>query len=224
MQSMCDTGESMRFSNRVDAGQQLAKKLSKYSNNPDVIVLGLPRGGVVLSAEVARFLDAPMDIIVARKIGAPSNPELAVGALTAGGTIYLNKQLMQHLGMTVHDLTEIIEKEKQEAVRRMNVYRGNRPPLALKGKIAIIVDDGIATGATMVVAVQKAKLLGAKKVVVAVPVAPHDALQALNQQGVDELICLQSPPDFFGVGQFYESFAQVSDDEVVGVMEHVRSE
>lgn len=223
MLGICGKGYIMRFVNRVDAGQQLARKLVDYTGNPDVIVLGLPRGGVVLAAEVAQFLDAPMDIIVARKIGAPSNPELAVGALTAGGAIYLNKPIMQHLGITVHDLTEIIETEKQEAMRRLKLYRGDRPSLELKDKIALIVDDGIATGATMIVAIQKAQLLGAKKIVVAVPVAPPETLAEIKQQGVDEVVCLYTPANFFGIGQFYDSFAQVTDDEVIVLMHSVRN-
>lgn len=207
----------MRFINRIDAGQKLAKKLTHFKGKQDILVLGLPRGGVVLSAEVSKFLQIPMDILVARKIGAPSNPELAIGALTEGGTVYLNESLLQKLGLTVHDLTDIIEAEKKEALRRVALYRGNRPVLELKDKTVIIVDDGIATGSTMLVAVQKARALGAKKIVVAVPVSAADSLKRIEKE-VDEVVCLRAPEDFFGVAQFYESFPQVTDDEVVELM------
>lgn len=207
----------MRFKDRSAAGKQLAQHLMQYKNNPDAIVLGLPRGGVVVAYEVAQALEVPLDIIVARKIGSPSNSELAVGALTAGGTTYFNKPLMETMGLTIHELTPIIEEQKQEALRRQEVYRGSRKSLELNDKIAIIVDDGIATGATMQAAVLSAHSLGAQSVIVAVPVAPADEIARFEKEA-DEVICLHAAASFFGVGQFYDNFEQVTDDEVIALL------
>lgn len=208
----------MNFINRVQAGQLLAKQLLKYKDAPDTLVLGLPRGGVVVSYEVAKALDLPMDINIVRKIGIPSNPELAVGALTASGTIYLNKPLMESMGLTVDMLTPIIETEKKEALRRLHTYRGDLPPLEIKDKTIILVDDGIATGATMRVAIQSVKLHGAKKIIVAVPVGSSQEVSRLKRE-VDEVVCLHEPEEFWGIGHFYENFAPVADEEVVELMQ-----
>src|SRR5581483_10784719 len=147
----------MRFKDRKNAGQQLAQALAAYKDAPNTIVLGLPRGGVIVAKEIAKALNLPLDVIIARKIGAPSNPELAVGALTVGGTYYINKPLVESMGLTVDSLTPIIEAETQEAIRREEKYRTGKKPLEFKDKTIILVDDGIATGATMRVAMIAAK-------------------------------------------------------------------
>jgi putative phosphoribosyl transferase len=211
----------MRFKDRTDAGQQLAKKLLHYKNAPNTIVLGLPRGGVVTAYEISKVLELPLDIIVARKIGAPGNEELAIGALTEGGTTIFNHGLMESLGLTIYDLMPIIEKEKKEADRRFKLYRSGRGPLELKDKTVILVDDGIATGATMRAAIHSARTRGAKKIIVAVPVAPPGAIAKLKKEA-DEVICLYETDQFWGVGQFYDNFGQTSDDEVIEIMNKAR--
>lgn len=207
----------MIFNDRADAGRQLAKHLEHYKNNPDVIVIGLPRGGVVVAAEIARALKAPLDIIVPRKIGAPGHEELAVGALTEDGIVQLNEELMQALGLSEADLTGIIEKEKKEAQRRLNLYQGNRPPLSFKKKTVILVDDGIATGATMQAAIASARAHIARKIIVAIPVGPENMIKQLDKE-VDQVVCLQIPESFWGVSQFYRRFEQTSDEEVIRIM------
>lgn len=208
----------MHYNDRIDAGLHLAHKLTKYKNNEDVIVLGLARGGVVVAAEVARELNVPLDVIVACKIGAPSNSELAIGALTSGGSTYLNESLMKKIGVTVDHLKPIMEQVKEEAVRRVELYRAGRSPLNLENKITILVDDGVSTGATMLVAIQAAKSSGAKKIVIAVPVASDEALK-LIAGATDEIICLMTSNMVVNVGQFYSKFPQVTDDEIVDLME-----
>lgn len=207
----------MKFQDRVDAGKQLAQKLIAYQNAPNTIVLGLPRGGVITACEIARELGLPMDIKVVRKIGAPSNPELAIGALTASGTIYLNISLMESMGLTIDIITPTIEVEKKEALRRLKLYRGNRAPLEIKDKTVIIVDDGVATGATMYAAIKSVKLHGAKEIIIATPVASPEIVKELAQQ-VNTFICLYQPTDFWGISQFYGKFDQVSDDQVIDIM------
>ncbi len=211
----------MRFKDRVDGGKQLAVLLTKYKNNTDAIIIGLPRGGVVIAFEVSKELNLPLDIIVPRKIGAPTNPELAVGALTQEGAIVWNEALRKSLGLSPDDLKDIIAAEKKEAARRLRVYRGNRQPLNLKNKIVILVDDGIATGATMRAAISSARIQGAKFIVVAVPVSPMQVLEKIKQQA-DEVICAVTPDIFLGVGAFYDSFSQTEDAEVITLLEGAR--
>lgn len=208
----------MRFIDRFDAGKRLAEKLTVYRANSHAIVIALPRGGVVTGAAIAHALSLPLDVLVVRKIGAPQNPELALGALTASGTVYFNKQLMADMGVAIDDLTEIINAEKAEAERRERVYRAGKKSLVLKDKIVLLVDDGLATGATMTAALIALKNLGAQKIVVALPVAAPDSLEQLQQYKIDEIVCLHAPDNFYGVGQFYESFAQVSDEEVLALL------
>lgn len=206
-----------RFQDRADGGKQLAKHLLHYKNCQNALVIGLPRGGVVTAYEVAHELGLPLDLIVPRKIGAPLNPELAVGALTQEGDIIWNNSLMKSLGLHVSDLSSIIAAEKEEARRRLSLYRGNRPPLNIKDKIAILIDDGIATGATMRAAISSARKQKVKKIVVAVPVCPPDTLNEIKKE-VDEVICLFSPERFFGIGAFYINFAQTTDEQVIDLM------
>ncbi len=207
----------IRFKDRKDAGMLLAKKLLSYKNKPNAVVIGLPRGGVVTAFEIAQELKLPLDIIVPRKIGAPFSPELAVGALTEDGQVDLNEQLIHNLNINKKDLENIIEEEKQEAQRRLKIYRGNRSPRNLQNKIVLLVDDGIATGATMKAAIKSAQKDGAQKIIVATPVAPPETVKLLEKL-VDEVICLQQPEDFGAIGIFYENFKQTTDEEVVALL------
>lgn len=208
----------MKFQDRADAGKQLAQKLMKYKNAPDALVIGLARGGVPVAQQIAQLLELPLDVKVVRKIGAPSNAQLAVGALTASGTIYLNKPLMEHLGLTIEGLTPAIETEKKEAVEKLHEYRGDRKALEVKDKIVILVDDGINLGTTMHAAIQSLKIHNAQKIIVAVPVASQEQLINIRRE-VDELICLEQPIQFIGISLAYDNFAPVSDDDVAHIMQ-----
>jgi len=207
----------MRFASRIEAGKKLAEALKKYAGNPNVVVIGLPRGGVPVAYEVADALALPLDIIIIRKIGAPYNPELAVGALAENGTVFFNQQIMQMLGLSTENLQPIIKQEMAEAERRKQKYLGDRTRVALKDKIVILVDDGIATGATIRSAIQLLRAEGVQKIIVAVPVAPRDMLATLQQEA-EEVICLYAPDIFPGVGAFYDSFAQTTDEEVIDLL------
>lgn len=207
-----------RFKDRVDAGKQLVSHLERYKNNLDAIVIGLPRGGVPVAFEVAKALGVPLDIVVSRKIGAPGRPELAVGAITEDGSVMLNRELMTMVGVNEEQLRVTIEAEKREAQRRLTLYRGDQPPLDLKDKITILVDDGIATGSTMLAAIVSARAHGAKKVIVAIPVAPADGVQKISKEA-DEVVCLSTPDFFPGVGYFYDTFGQTEDEEVIALMQ-----
>lgn len=205
------------FKDRVEAGILLAQRLLEYKDKPDAIVIGLPRGGVVAAYEVAKILGLPLDIVVPRKIGAPQNQELAVAAIAEDGSLIINDELMNYLGLQLDDLQHLIETEKQESARRMKLYRAGRAPLELAGKTVILVDDGIATGATMRAALMSARSRGATSIIVAVPIAPAEVLDDIRTE-VDDLICLETPEQFFGVGGFYQHFPQVEDQEVIGLM------
>jgi putative phosphoribosyl transferase len=207
----------MLFKDRVDAGRQLAERLLKYRDDPFVVVIGLPRGGVVVAAEVARELRAPLDIVVPRKIGAPGNPELALGALTEEGDAVFHEWLVDSLGVSEEYLSMTLLKEKREAQRRLEIYRGKKPPLHLQNKTALLVDDGIATGATMRAAILSCRGKGAVKIVVSAPVIARDTLEMLEGEG-DEVICVDVPEYFVSVGQFYETFEQTPDEEVVALL------
>ncbi len=204
------------FKDRYDAGIQLAEKLEKYRGK-DAVVLALVRGGVVVGYEVARGLGLPLDIVTVRKIGAPGNPEYAVGAIDERGTRLMNEEVAGTIDRTW--LAEESKRQKAEAMRRAKLYRGGRPALLLAGKIAILVDDGIATGLTMRLAAQVVAKEKPEKLVIAVPVAPAESLEAL-QETADEVITLEAPADFLGaVGAHYDLFEQVKDAEVVRLME-----
>lgn len=202
------------FKDRVEAGHKLAQKLFHYKNKKNVLVLGLVRGGVIVAAQVAQELNLPLDIIVVRKIGAPQFPELAVGALTQGGNPWFNESLILQLGITKDALEPIINAERAELERRLKTYRVGKKPLTCTGKTVVLVDDGIATGATMHAAVQSAQEMGAKKIIIAVPVCPPEIVKEFEKK-VDEVICLETPSYFPAVGSFYRYFEQVSDYEVV---------
>lgn len=209
----------MYFQDRKDAGRQLAKKLVSYKGQSDTLILGLPRGGVVTAAEVAKELQLPLDIVCARKVGAPHNPELAVGAVTETGEGFFNQDVMDYLGVSLLYLQKTIEQEKKEAQRRLNLYRQNRPPLNLGGKTVILIDDGMATGATMKAAIKSVKASGAEKIVVAVPVSATETFEEVKEQ-VDEAIAMDTPMPFYAVGEFYRDFSQTTDQEVIELLSH----
>lgn len=205
------------FANRQDAGKQLAKKLAAYKNHHNAIVIGLPRGGVITAAEVANELQLPLDILVPRKIGAPFNSELALGAVAQDGTVVWNEELLHNLHLNPEDLRETIRKERAESHRRLGLYRRGRKPLILNDKVVIIVDDGIATGATMRAAVAYAKEQGALKIVVVTPVAAAEIAEQLSLEA-DDVVSILLPETFLGISAFYRRFPQTTDDEVIALM------
>lgn len=201
------------FKDQVSAGELLAEKLQEYKGKK-AIILAIPRGGVATGSGVAKKLGLPLEVIVTRKIGAPDNPELAIGAVgETEGSLWLNGKLVKELGVSQDYLDSEIKIQKLEIKRREKVYREGREPLDLKKKTVILVDDGLATGATMMAAVREVRNMGAGKVVVAVPVAAPDTIERLKKEA-DEVICLETPSLFFAVGQWYENFRQYSDEEV----------
>ncbi len=204
------------FDDRVQAGRQLAQALSGFTEAPDSLVLGVPRGGVVVAAEVARALRLPLDVVVASKVGAPGNPEYAVGAVSPDGVVTVSERA----GYSAEDLAELARPVTAKIAHRLDAFRGGRTALEVAGKTAIVVDDGIATGLTTRAAVEYLRREGAARVVVAVPVAPPDSKRMLEQVA-DEVIALDTPPDFWAVGQFYRHFDQTADDQVVRLLGEV---
>jgi putative phosphoribosyl transferase len=201
------------FQDRSDAGRQLAEELVSYAERDDVIVLGLPRGGVPVAFEVAQRLGLPLDVFVVRKLGVPGHEELAMGAIAPGGVRVLNEDVL-HVIPDVQAIIEMVAAiEGEELERRERNYRGDRPPPDLKDRIVILIDDGLATGASMRAAVAALRQQGAAKIIVAVPVGAPSTCQDLKN-GADEVICLQTPVAFIGVGQYYADFSQTTDEEV----------
>lgn len=207
----------MLFEDREDAGRRLAEKLDKFKNDKKTVIFGLPRGGVVVAYEIAQKLNLPLDIIVPRKISAPMDPEYAIGAITENGESILNKKIVSMYGISQDYIEKKSEEERGEAARRLNVYRGGKKPIDTFGKTAILVDDGIATGFTMLAAIKTAKEKGAKKIIVAIPVIARNSLETVNKE-VDELIYISAPASFGAIGVFYKNFKQTSDEEVVELM------
>src|SRR5437588_7162882 len=201
------------FRDRTEAGRQLAEKLEKYAGRADVIVLGLPRGGVPVAYEVAKRLHAPLDVFIVRKLGVPGFEELAAGAIASGGARVLNEDVMRSIPYAHEAIEAVTAKETTELERREQIYRERRPPPGLGGRIVSLVDDGLATGATMRAAVRALKQRGAAKIVVAVPVGPPDTCREFEDEA-DEVICASAPEFFQAVGQYYEDFSQTSDEEV----------
>jgi putative phosphoribosyl transferase len=202
-----------RFIDRSDAGRALAVELSRGRNLDDAVVLGLPRGGVPVAHQVARGLSLPLDVLVVRKLGLPSQPELAMGAIASGGAMVLNEDVLRYLHSRESELERVAARERTELERRERAYRGQRPPLRLSGRRVILVDDGLATGATMEAAVRAVRQLGASGVIVAVPVAAPESRDRIAAVA-DEVVCLQAPMMFSAVGQWYEDFSQTTDEEV----------
>ncbi len=201
------------FPNRLDAGRELAQKLEKYAGRDDVIVLGLPRGGVPVAYEVAKRLGVPLDVFIVRKLGVPGFEELAAGAIASGGVRVLNQDVMRAIPHADQAIEAVTARETAELQRREQAYREGRPAPDLRDRVAILVDDGVATGATMRAAVKALRQRGATKVVVAVPVGPPDTCHEIEQQA-DETICLSMPEFFQAVGQYYEDFSQTTDEDV----------
>jgi putative phosphoribosyl transferase len=207
----------MVFEDRADAGRQLARQLDHFAHRPDVMVLGVPRGGVSVAFEVAMALHAPLDVFLSRKLGVPGQPELAFGAVAAGGGRYLDEDIVRSAGISNQQVEEITAEVRNELDRRAILYRGDRPPLQVGGKTVILVDDGMATGASVYAAVQALQQMQPAKLVVAVPVAPP-ATWAWLRKFVDEIACLDLPGTFLAVGEFYEYFTQVEDAEVMELL------
>jgi len=203
----------MIFTNRKEAGIELARLLTRYASRPDVIVLGVPRGGVPVAFEVAAALRAPLDIFVLRKLGVPGHEELAFGAIASRGIRILDSDVINGLGLSQLDIELVTAEEKQELQRRELTYRGGRPALDVQGFVVILVDDGIATGSSIRAAIRAIRQMNPARIVIATPVAPASTCNRLRSE-VDELVCAETPEYFYGVGQFYEDFSQVSDEDV----------
>ncbi|MDR5729196.1 MAG: phosphoribosyltransferase family protein [Terriglobia bacterium] len=208
----------MTFRDRVDAGRQLAKRLGSYADRDDVIVLGIPRGGVTVAYEVARALNAPLDVLLSRKLGVPGQEELAFGAIAAGDGRYLDQRVIQATGISEQEIARVTEEVTKTLQQRALLYRGNRPPLQVTGQTVILVDDGIATGASVYAAINALRQMKPASLVLAVPVAPA-ATYAWLKHEVDDLICVYAPERFYAVGQFYEMFSQVEDEEVQDLLQ-----
>lgn len=207
----------MVFEDRADAGRQLAGQLARFAHRPDVIVLGVPRGGVTVAFEVAKALHVPLDVFLSRKLGVPGQPELAFGAVSAGGGRYLDEDIIRSAGISKRQVERITAEVRNELDRRAALYRGDRPPLQVAGKTVLLVDDGLATGASVYAAVEALRQMQPAKLVVAVPVAPP-ATWAWLRKVVDEIVCLDLPDTFLAVGAFYKDFAQVEDEEVIELL------
>lgn len=211
-----------KYINRTDAGLILADQLKFLTNQPDVIVLGLPRGGVPVAAEIAEVLHAPLDVFIVRKLGLPSYEELAMGAIAMGGTIFLNQDVIESYHVKEAALQKVIREEKAELERREIAYRGERPFPSLKNKVVILVDDGIATGATMRVAVQAIRKLFPAKIIIAIPVAEKSVCKEMNTIA-DLVVCPLQPEVFYAVGAWYEQFDQTNDAEVYELLKRQSS-
>jgi predicted phosphoribosyltransferase len=204
---------SMLFSDRREAGRRLAARLAGYRGRADVTVLALPRGGIPVGYEVARALGAPLDVFVVRKLGVPGQEELAMGAVASGGAVSINASVAAALDIPREKLAELVEAEAAEVAARDQLYREGRPPLPLAGRTLLVVDDGLATGATMRAALLALRRLAPARVVVAVPVAPAEVCDEMAELA-DEVVCLETPEPYFAVGQFYRDFSETTNDEV----------
>ena len=210
------------FCDRTEAGELLAEELTTYADKPNVIVLALPRGGVPVGAQVARKLNLPFDVFVVRKLGLPGHPELAMGAIAIGGVRVINRDVVDGLRIPELVIDAVAAQEQEELMRRRHAYRGDLPAPEVRDKTVILVDDGIATGSTMIVAVAALRQLKAGRIVVAAPVIPQSTLHQIRH-AVDEVVAVIVPEKFYGVGQWYEDFSQTTDDEVrqlLGEMNH----
>jgi putative phosphoribosyl transferase len=203
----------MIFKNRQEAGQRLASRLGKYANREDVMVLGVPRGGVPVASEVATALNLPLDIFVLRKLGVPGHEELAFGAIGSGGVRVLDREVVKSAGLSDSVIELVTRAERTELARREQIYRGGRPLLDVRGKTVILVDDGIATGSSLRAGVRALRQMQPAAIVIAAPVAPRSTVNHLRRE-VDDVVCAAIPERFYGVGQFYHDFSQVSDGEV----------
>lgn len=207
----------MLFRDRNEAGRLLAARMGSLKGNGNLLVLGLPRGGIVVAYEVAVALEAPLDVYIARKIGAPHNPELAIGAVASDGTVVLDQNLISRLGVAESYLDAETERQKREIQRRLTVYRGTLSEPEVAGKVVVLVDDGVATGATVRAALKALRLREPEQLVLAVPVGPADTIRQLTDE-VDQMVCLYAPEVFWAVGAFYTDFDQTEDDQVVKLL------
>ena len=210
---------AMQFADRRDAGRRLAAELLPLANERPV-VMALPRGGVPVGVEVAKALDAPLDILAVRKLGAPGNRELGVGAVAEGGSAVLDSSSAEQLGLTRSVLDATLARETQELRRRVARYRGDRPPISVRGRTVIIVDDGLATGLSDLAAIRALRKRDARRIVVAVPVGSRESVAMLSEEA-DQVLCLMIPERLYGVGLWYEDFAPVSDEEVLALLDDV---
>lgn len=208
------------FTDRKEAGRFLAGRL-EHLRDEDLVVLGLPRGGVPVAFEVARMLDAPLDVIVVRKLGVPGDPELAMGAIGEGGVRIVDERILSMAGVRGEQLRKVEERERKELDRRARLFRGEQERVSLEGRVALIVDDGIATGSTARAAARVARAQGAARVVVAAPVAPNETRSRLETDA-DEVVLAETPEPFFAIGQFYVDFTQTTDEEVTGLLARAR--
>jgi len=210
--------KKMIFSDREDAGRQLATRLSQYANQPDVVVLGVPRGGVPVAFEISKALHAPLDVFLSRKLGVPGREELAFGAIAAGDGRFLDAEIIERAGISAEQIERITQLTEKKLKQRALLYRDGRPPVQIEGRTIILVDDGIATGSSIYAAIHALRRMHPVKLVVAVPVAPSSTCDWLKHE-VDELVCLEIAERFNAVGQFYRSFSQVSDEEVIALLQ-----
>jgi predicted phosphoribosyltransferase len=206
------------FNDRVQAGRLLGEALLPYRDRDDVVVLALPRGGVPVAFEIVKAIDADLDLMLVRKLGTPGQEELAMGAIAAGGVRVLNPDIVGGLGISAETIEAVAQKESKELERRQRAYRGDRPPPQVKGRCVILVDDGLATGATMRSAIKALRQQHPARIVVAVPVAPPDTVETLRREA-DEVVCLATPEPFMAIGRWYLEFGQTSDDEVKALLQ-----
>ena len=210
--------EDVSFRNRTEAGRRLAQHLTDLAG-ANALVLAIPRGGVVVGAAVASELQCELDVIIVRKLGAPFNPELAIGSIMEGAALpYLNQEIIRDLGVRDDYVEEETQRQRKEAERRAERYRNGRPPARVKGRTVILTDDGVATGATMISSIQGVKAQRPGRLIVALPVGPDDTIEQIGKMA-DDVVCLACPPFFGSVGQFYADFAQTSDEEVVELLQ-----
>ena len=209
--------EEVVFEDRADAGRRLASRLGAYTGRKDVIVLGIPRGGVPVALEVAAALGAPLDVFISRKLGVPAQPELAFGAIASGGVRILDEEIVEAVGISDLEIEQVTATARKELERRERTYRGGRPPLSVQGATVILVDDGIATGSSMRAAITALRQMKPERLVIAVPVAPFSTCNRLKSE-VDELVCIDTPKYFVAISQFYEDFSQVTDEEVTDLL------
>jgi putative phosphoribosyl transferase len=212
-----------RFRDRADAGRLLAERLASLAGRDDVVVLGLPRGGVPVAFEVARALGAPLDVFLVRKLGVPGHEELAVGALASGGVRVLNEEVAQAAGLSPAEIDALAAREQAEIDRREALYRDGRAPLPVAGRVVVLVDDGLATGATMRAAIRALRELRPARIVVAVPTGAASTCRELAAEA-DEVVCLRTPEPFYAVGMWYANFSQTADAEVGELLVRARDE
>jgi putative phosphoribosyl transferase len=213
----------MIFTDRREAGQFLASKLTEYADRPDVLVLALPRGGVPVAYEVAKALHAPLDVFLVRKLGVPGHEELAMGAIASGGVLVLNEEVVRGLRITEDVLESVIAAEQKELERRERMYRGDRPPPDVRGRTVILVDDGLATGSSMRAAVAALRQQGPARIVVAVPIGASETCAGFEREA-DDVICAVTPQPFHAVGLWYRDFSQTTDEEVHELLERAAEE